>query len=75
MKIRVLQTLSVRLVIVGAIVIMIPLIMLFLLITVPISVPVFDLVACISTADDVMQVAVVSTVLSAMLLWWSDAAS
>jgi hypothetical protein len=75
MKIRVLQTLSVRLAIVGAIVIMIPLIMLFLLITVPISVPVFDLAACISTADDVMQVAVVSTVLSAMLLWWSDAAS
>jgi hypothetical protein len=67
------RKLSVRLVIVGAIVIMVPLSALFLLVTLPILAPAFDLTACISTMDDVVQVAVVSTTLLAMLLLWSDA--
>jgi hypothetical protein len=62
-----------RLVIVEAIVIMVPLITLFLLITLSISAPVFDPAECISDVNDIAQVTVVSIVLWATLLWWSDA--
>jgi hypothetical protein len=55
--------------------IIVPLIALFLLITLPISVPVFDPATCISSADDVAQVVVVSTTLLSMLLQWSHAAA
>jgi hypothetical protein len=51
----------VRLVIVGAIIVIFPLITLLLLVTHLILALVFDLAACISAADDIMQVAVVST--------------
>jgi hypothetical protein len=64
--------LLVRLVIVGAIIVIVPLIAPLLLITLLISVPVFNPAACISAADDVMQVAVVSAMSSTMLLQWSD---
>jgi hypothetical protein len=47
------RMLRVMLVIVGAIVITVPLIALFLLVTLPILVPAFDLAACISTVDSV----------------------
>jgi hypothetical protein len=60
----------VRMVIVGAIVISVPLVVLFQFITHSISASSFDPAACISTTDDVMQVVVVLT----MALRWSDAA-
>jgi hypothetical protein len=64
----------VRLVIVGVIIVIFPLITLLLLVTHLILALVFDLVACISAADDIMQVAVVSAMPSIAHLWWSDAA-
>jgi hypothetical protein len=64
--------LLVRLVIVGVIIVIVPLIAPLLLITLLISVPIFNPAACISAADDVMQVAVVSAMSSTMLLQWSD---
>jgi hypothetical protein len=67
------RTLSVRLVIVGAIIVIVPLIALLLLITHPISAPIFNPVACISAADDVSHVTVLSAMPSTMLLWGSDA--
>jgi hypothetical protein len=68
------RTLPVRLVIVAAIIVIVPFIALLLLITLPISAPVFNPTACISTVDDVAQVAVVFAMPSTALLWWSDAA-
>jgi hypothetical protein len=69
------RTLPVRLVIVRVVIVIVPFIALFLLVALPLSVPVLNPVACISTADDIMQVAVVSATPSTTLLWWSDAAS
>jgi hypothetical protein len=66
--------LPVRLVIVGTIVIIIPIIVLFLFIALSLSALIFNPVACISTAVDVVQVTVVSPTPSAMLLRWSDVA-
>jgi hypothetical protein len=66
--------LPVRLVIVGTIVIIIPIIMLFLFIALSLPALIFNPVACISAAVDVVQVTVVSPTPSAMLLRWSDAA-
>jgi hypothetical protein len=67
------RTLSVRLTVVGAIIVIVPLIALLLLITLPISVPVFNLAAYISVADDIAQVMFVSAMPSTALLRWSDA--
>jgi hypothetical protein len=66
--------LAVRLVIVGTIIIIVPLIALFLFHALSFLAPIFDSVVCISTADDVAQVAVVPTTPSITLLLWSDAA-
>jgi hypothetical protein len=66
------RALSVRLVVKRTIIVMVPIIA--LLITLPLSAPVFNLTACISTADDVVQVTVVSGMPSGMPLRWSDAA-
>jgi hypothetical protein len=63
------RRLPVRLVIVGAIVISVPLVALFQFITLSILMPAFDQAACISAANDIMQVVVVH----AMALRWSDA--
>jgi hypothetical protein len=63
----------VRLVIVGTIIIIVPLITLFLLRVLLLLVLVFDLTVCISAMDDVTQVTVVPTMPLAALLWWSDA--
>jgi hypothetical protein len=62
-----------RLVVVRNIIIIVPFIALFLLFTLPISAPVFNPAMCISGADDVAQVAVVSVASSVALLPWSDA--
>jgi hypothetical protein len=58
----------VRLVIVGAIIDIVPLITLLLLIMLLISAPVFNPAACISVADDLAQVAVVPSMPSMTLL-------
>jgi hypothetical protein len=62
----------VRLVIVGTIIIIVPLIALFLFHALLLSVPIFDPIACISVVDDITQVTVVPTMPSAVFLWWSD---
>jgi hypothetical protein len=66
--------LPVRLVIVATIIIIDPIIVLFLFNALSLSAPIFNPAACISVADDVMQVTIVSPTPSAVLLWWSDAA-
>jgi hypothetical protein len=62
----------VRLVIVGTVIIIVPLIALFLFHVLLLSVPIFDPIACISVVDDIAQVTVVPTMPSAVYLWWSD---
>jgi hypothetical protein len=64
--------LSVRLVIEGTIIVIVLVIMLFIVL--PLSVPVLNLTLCMSAADDVAQVTVVSATPLAVLLWWSDVA-
>jgi hypothetical protein len=64
----------VRLNIVGAIVVIVPLIALFMLVTLQFLAPVFYPTVCISAADDVAQVTFVPAMPSHMLLRWSDAA-
>jgi hypothetical protein len=64
----------VRLVVVRTIVIIVPFIVPFLIFTLLISASIFNSAACISVADDIVYVAVVSVASSAMLLQWSDAA-
>jgi hypothetical protein len=66
--------LSMRLVIVGAIIVIVPLLSLLLLVTLPISASVFNPIACISATNDITQVAVVSPMPSTVLLRWGDAA-
>jgi hypothetical protein len=64
--------LSVRLVIEGTIIIIVPLIASFLLDALSLLVPAFDLTVCISTVEDVAQITVIPTTPSAMLLRWSE---
>jgi hypothetical protein len=61
------RMLPLRLIIVGAIIVIVPFITLLLLVTLPMLVPVFNQAACISATDDVTQVAVVSTTPSTAL--------
>jgi hypothetical protein len=60
-----------RLVVVGTIVIIVPLIAMFLFYALSFSTLVFNPVACISVTDDIMQVVVVLTMPSATLLLWT----
>jgi hypothetical protein len=62
----------VRSVIVRVIVIIVPFFALFLPFTLLILALVFNPPACISTTDDVTQVATVFVVSLVVLLWWSD---
>jgi hypothetical protein len=66
-------TISVRLVIEGTIVVIVPLITLLLLNALTPLAPVVNHAMCISTADDVTQVSVILITPSAMLLPWSEA--
>jgi hypothetical protein len=66
--------LLVRLVIVGAIIVIVPLATLLLLDVLPLLALVFNLIAYISTADDIVQVTVVPTMPSVALPRWSNAA-
>jgi hypothetical protein len=63
--------LLVRLVIVGTIVIIVPLIAMFLFYTLSFLTSVFNPAACISVTDDIVQVAVVPTMPLATLLLWT----
>jgi hypothetical protein len=65
--------LSVRLVIEGAIIIIVPFIASFLLNTLSPLAPTFYPAACISAADDVAQISVVPITPSTALLRWSEA--
>jgi hypothetical protein len=58
----------VRLIIVGAIIVIVPLVVLLLLVTLPFSMPVFYSVMCISTTDEVAQITVVSAMPPTTLL-------
>jgi hypothetical protein len=64
--------LPVRMVIIGTIMIIVPLDTLFLFHALFLSVPVFDPTACISAMDGVVQLMVVPTTPSDVLLQWSD---
>jgi hypothetical protein len=63
----------VRLVIVGTIIIIVPFITSLRLHALSLLASVFYLAMCISSVDDVAQVAVAPIMLLAALLWWSDA--
>jgi hypothetical protein len=65
----------VRLVIIGTIVVIVPLFKSLQFKALTLLTPVFDPVACISTADDVMQISVIPVLPLATFLWWSDIAS
>jgi hypothetical protein len=67
------EALLVRLVIVGTVVIIVPIITLFLFNALLLSAPILNPVACISTVDDIAQVVIVSPTPSVVLLWLSDA--
>jgi hypothetical protein len=64
----------VRLVVVGAIIVIVPLVALLLLIVLSISTPAFNPVVWISITDDITQVTAMSVTPSTVLLWWSDVA-
>jgi hypothetical protein len=65
---------SMRLVIEGTIIIIVPLIMLFLLNALSLLASVVYLTTCISAVDDIAQLVIVLMTPSAMLLGWSEAA-
>jgi hypothetical protein len=67
--------LSVRLVIDGIIVVIVPLIMSILLNALMLLAPVVNPNACISTADDIAQISVISIPPSATFLQWSETTS
>jgi hypothetical protein len=67
--------LSVRLVIIGTVVVILPLFTSLLFKALVLQTPVFDLAACILAADDVVQVSVIPASPSATFLRWSETAS
>jgi hypothetical protein len=69
------RTLSVRLVIIGTIVVIVPLFTSLLFKAPTLLTPVFDQTMCILAADDVVQVSVIPVLPSAAFLQWSEAAS
>jgi hypothetical protein len=68
------RTLAVRLVLIGTVVVIVPFFMLLLFKALTFLAPVFNLVACISTADAIAQISVIPVSSSAMFLWWSETA-
>jgi hypothetical protein len=66
------RMLSVRLVIIGTIVVIVPFFMLLLFKALTLLMPIFNLVVHISTANDVMQISVLPVSSSAMFLRWGD---
>jgi hypothetical protein len=66
--------LSMRLVIIGTVVVIVPFFMLLLFKALALLTPVFNSVARIPTADDVMQISVIQVLSSAAFLQWSETA-
>jgi hypothetical protein len=66
--------LLVRLVVIETIVVIVPYFVLLLFKTLTLLAPVFVLVACISTTDDVMQISVIPVSPSSAFLRWSETA-
>jgi predicted neutral ceramidase superfamily lipid hydrolase len=67
--------LLVRLVIEGAIVIIVPFVRSFLVNLFSLLAPIFYPTTCISTMDDIAQIVVILIMPLTMLLWWSEATS
>jgi hypothetical protein len=68
------RTLSVRLVIIGIIVVIVPFFTMLLFKALVLLAPVFILATCISATDDVAQISVIPVSSSAAFLWWSETA-
>jgi hypothetical protein len=68
------RALSERLVVEGTIIIIIPLVVSFMFNALSLLAPIFNLVVCISVANDVTQVMVILVSSSAVFLWGSEAA-
>jgi hypothetical protein len=69
------RVLSVRLIIIGTIIVIVPFFTLLLFKALMLLAPVFNPVACISEANDFMQVSVIPVSSSIAFLWWSETAS
>jgi hypothetical protein len=69
------RALSVRLVVIGTIIIIVPLFMLLLFKALTLLTPIFDPATCIFAMDNVMQVSVIPVSPSAMFLWYSETSS
>jgi hypothetical protein len=66
--------LSVRLVVIGTIVVIVTFFMLLLFETLVLLMPIFDPVTCISATDDVAQISVIPVSSSTVFLLWSETA-
>jgi hypothetical protein len=66
------KKLSVRLVIIGTIVVIVPFLVLLLFKALVLLMPIFNPVACISAVDDVAQISVIPVSPSIAFLRWSE---
>jgi hypothetical protein len=69
------RKLSVRLIIIGTIVVIVPIFTLLLFKAFMLLAPVFNPVMCISAVDDITQISVIPVSSTIMFLWWSETAS
>jgi hypothetical protein len=69
------RMLLVRLIIIGTVVVIVPFFTLLLFKALVLLAPVFNLVVCISTMDDVEKISGIQVSSSATFLWWSETAS
>jgi hypothetical protein len=69
------RVLSVRLVIIGTIIVIVPLFASLLFKALTLLTPVFDPVVCIAVVDNIMEVSVIPVSPSAMFLRWSETTS
>jgi hypothetical protein len=68
------RTLSVRLVVIGTVVVIVHFFTLLLFKALMLLTPVFNPAACISVVDDFTQISFISVSSSAAFLWWSETA-
>jgi hypothetical protein len=68
------RTLSVRLVVIGTVVVIVPLFELLLFKALMLLAPVFNPAVCISAADDVAQISIILVSSSVVFLRWSETA-
>jgi hypothetical protein len=69
------RMLSMRLVIIGTVVVIVPFFTLLLFKVLVLLPSVFNPAACISAADDITQISIILISSSAAFLWWSETAS